>query len=155
MATSPRGPLNSSQPVGSIVVGGVYNVVTPAPKDEQPCALQLDSEGNLFVSIAGSENPASVIGTVKEQGASNVASGQVTITSAGVQIVGIRATREAVVIVNLGTTPVYIGPVGVTTATGVLLIGVVGAAVSIPTTAALYGIVASTSEAVSFLEAYN
>lgn len=51
MAHLPRGPLNSTQPDGSMVVGGVYNVVAPAPEDQQPCALQLDDEGNLLVNI--------------------------------------------------------------------------------------------------------
>ena len=46
-----RGPLNSSQPSNGIVVSGVYNAVAPAPADEQPCALQVDDEGNLLVNV--------------------------------------------------------------------------------------------------------
>jgi hypothetical protein len=47
-----RGPLNSSAPTTSVLVGGVYNAVPPTPADEQELALQLDSEGNLLVNIA-------------------------------------------------------------------------------------------------------
>lgn len=46
-----RGPLNSADPSTSFLVGGVYNAVAPAPADEQPCALQLDSQGNLLVNV--------------------------------------------------------------------------------------------------------
>lgn len=50
--TNVRGPLNSADPLTSILVGGVYNASAPAPADTQPCALQLDSEGNLLVNVA-------------------------------------------------------------------------------------------------------
>jgi hypothetical protein len=47
-----RGPLNSADPTTSVLVGGVYNEVAPAPADQQPCALQVDNEGNLLVNVA-------------------------------------------------------------------------------------------------------
>ena len=46
------GPLNSPKPTTSVVVGGVYNVTTPAPADKQALALQQDSQGNLLVNVA-------------------------------------------------------------------------------------------------------
>src|ERR1035437_2452074 len=46
------GPLNSSKPTTSIVVGGVHNVVPPAPLDGQALPLQQDADGNLLVSVA-------------------------------------------------------------------------------------------------------
>ena len=46
------GPLNSPKPTTSVVVGGVYNVTTPAPADKQALALQTDNEGNLLVNVA-------------------------------------------------------------------------------------------------------
>ena len=49
MTTTPRGPLSSTVPPESQIVGGVYNATPPAPQDEQPCALQLDANGNLKV----------------------------------------------------------------------------------------------------------
>jgi hypothetical protein len=45
------GPLNSSKPPTSEVVGAVYNVTPPAPSDGQPVALQTDSAGNLKVNV--------------------------------------------------------------------------------------------------------
>lgn len=49
---SKAGPLNSSVPTTSVIVGGVYNLVTPAPQDKQAMALQVDNEGNLLVNVA-------------------------------------------------------------------------------------------------------
>jgi hypothetical protein len=45
------GPLNSSKPPTSEVVGAVYNVTPPTPSDGQPVALQTDSAGNLKVNV--------------------------------------------------------------------------------------------------------
>lgn len=60
MAT--RGPLNSAEPTTSILISGVYNAQAPAPADEQVCALQLDSEGNLLVNVM---EGGGVLGSVK------------------------------------------------------------------------------------------
>ena len=54
------GPLNSPKPTTSVVVGGVYNVTTPAPADKQALALQTDNEGNLLVNVAVSEGSSTV-----------------------------------------------------------------------------------------------
>jgi hypothetical protein len=45
------GPLNSSKPSTSEIVGAVYNATPPAPTDGQPVALQSDSAGNLKVNV--------------------------------------------------------------------------------------------------------
>ena len=55
---------------------------------------------------------------------------------------------------NGGTVAVYVGGSGVTPTTGLLLPGTVGASLSIPTTAALYCVVASGTEPVSAMETY-
>jgi hypothetical protein len=49
-----KGPLNSTIPPNSDVVGGVFNSSAPSPADGQPCALQLDAQGNLKTTGAGS-----------------------------------------------------------------------------------------------------
>jgi hypothetical protein len=81
--------------------------------------------------------------------------GQVSVTSAPTQIVGINRSRQSVIIVNHGSADVYLGDVNVTTSTGLLLVGskgIAGASVTIPTTNAVYGIVATSEETVSYLE---
>lgn len=82
--------------------------------------------------------------------------GQVSVTSTAVQIVPANPARSAVTIINNGTTAVYIGASsGVTTATGAELVGTAGMQITLPTTAAVYGIVASTAQVVSFIELFN
>ena len=78
---------------------------------------------------------------------------QVSVANTETLIVAANPTRRAVIITNLGTTAVYLGnSTGVTTGNGDLLPGIVGASVTIPTTAAIYGIAATGSQSVSFLE---
>jgi len=84
----------------------------------------------------------------------NIATGQASVTSGGNVVVPARADRKRVTIVNLGTTAVTLGPSGVTTANGVLLAGVVGQTLTFETAAAIYGIVASTSQTVSYIEEF-
>lgn len=46
------GPLNSAAPTTATLIGGVYNVTSPAPAAGQESALQIDANGNLLVNIA-------------------------------------------------------------------------------------------------------
>ena len=64
-------------------------------------------------------------------GADNIATNQVSVTSAATAIVAARATRRSVLIINHGTTNVYIGGASVTTSDGILLTGTAGAAIGI------------------------
>lgn len=63
--------------------------------------------------------------------------------------------RVSITVTNTGTTAVYIGPTtGVTTTTGTLLPGILGASLTLNTTSAVYGIAASGSQTVSYVETY-
>ena len=78
---------------------------------------------------------------------------QVTVTGTATEIVAENDGRLSVLITNLGTTAVYIGSnANVTTSTGQLLPGVVGASISIPTKSPVYGITSGGSQPVSFLD---
>ncbi len=105
-------------------------------------------------TLATGANPVPVQVSGGEGGASTIATAQVTVANTSTLIAATRSGRNAITIVNSGTTPVYIGVTGVTTATGVLLPGSVGAALTLPTTAAVYGVVASSTQAVSYVETY-
>lgn len=102
--------------------------------------VTIDTSGNLVT---------------KDQGASTIANGQVTVASTSTEIVPARSGRRAVVIINLGATDVYLGTTGVTTSTGLYLMGTAGASVQIPTSAAVYGVVGSGTQAVSYMEVYD
>jgi hypothetical protein len=67
-------------------------------------------------------------------------------------IVAQRSGRDTVVVENTGTTDVYLGNSTVTTTSGLLLPGVIGASVAIETTDAVYGVVASGTQKVCAVE---
>lgn len=75
-------------------------------------------------------------------------------TAGGTLIALSRHGRRKITVTNHGTTAVYLGASGVTTTTGILLNGAVGAQVTIETDQALYGIVASSTQAVSAVEMF-
>lgn len=84
----------------------------------------------------------------------NFTPAQVSVASTATLIAAQRTTRQLISIVNTTTTAIYIGGSGVTTTTGQLLPGVVGASITVPTTAALYGIVATGTATVTEAETY-
>lgn len=93
---------------------------------------------------------------VVNKGSGSLATNQqsVAATAGGTLIVAARTGRSSVTIFQLGSTQVWLGVNGVTTTTGVPLIGTAGTAVTIPTSAAVYGIVATGSQTVAYLETF-
>lgn len=93
------GPLNSSSPSTSIVVGGVYNATTPSPVNKQALALQQDSSGNLLVNVVKNAPVAGVtVGTQYTQIASSTS--ETTIVTAGAtgvynDITGMQITNQS------------------------------------------------------------
>lgn len=87
-------------------------------------------------------------------GSETIGTGQASVATTETAVVAARNNRHAVMIINHGTTAVYLGPTGLTTSTGVLLAGVVGASITIPTQAAIFGVVASGTQTVSYVELY-
>jgi hypothetical protein len=110
-------------------------------------------------SAVSDANPFPVKGMSGGTGAAaaGIANYQITAdtTAGGVVLAAARATRRSVTIVNLGLTDVYLGAGTVTAANGFLLAGVRGAAVTLDTTAAVKGVTAAGSQAVSVLEIYD
>lgn len=129
------------------------------PKNETealaPVVGVLGSDGE---TPASPSNPVPVDGTITVEPPvyDSIATNQVSVdnTAGGTQIVAARAGRQSVVIINHGTTDVYVGATGLTTSTGALLPGVKGAALTITGEAAVFGIVATGSQTVSYVESY-
>ena len=85
------------------------------------------------------------------KGATDLTTGQVSVTSTAVVIAAAApGERQTITVVNSGTTDVWLGGSGVTTTTGILLAGVKGQTLTLSFSGALYGIVASTAQTVSF-----
>ena len=97
-------------------------------------------------------NPLPV--TLSTGGADEIATAQVSVANTSTAIVAARAGRQDVTITNHGTTDVYIGVTGVTTATGMLLVGIKGGAITISGAAAIFGVVGSGTQTVSYLETF-
>lgn len=87
-------------------------------------------------------------------GSGNLNPGQVSVGTSATQIIAARAGRRAVTIINEGTTDVRFGNVGVTTGNGALLTGTKGSSITLPVTTAVYGIVGTGSQNVSFVETW-
>ncbi len=80
-----------------------------------------------------------------------IATGQVSVTSSASQIAP-AAGRNDITFTNNSTTPVYIGASGVTASTGDLLAGIVGASVTMDTSAPGSAITPTGTATVSWLE---
>jgi hypothetical protein len=124
-----------------LYVGGKATTAAPSYGNNTSEPLSLDGSGNLRVNVgAASYVPAAINST-----------GQVSVTSSGVTIIAANTSRQAVVITNTSSTvTAYIGASGVATTTGYPLAP--GASITLPTTAAIYGIVSSTAATVGYLE---
>lgn len=80
---------------------------------------------------------------------------QVTVADSATLIAAARPGRRKLRVINLGTTAVYLGGSAVATTTGILLTGAVGAEREIETSEAIYGVVASGTQAVSVIELWG
>jgi hypothetical protein len=79
--------------------------------------------------------------------------GQVTVTTTATLLRAANTSRSAVVLVNHGSTNVFIGfTSAVTSTTGVMLVGIPGQTLTIQTRSSIYGIVASGTQVVGFYE---
>jgi cytoskeletal protein RodZ len=123
-----------------------------------PAVGQATMALSLPVAIASDQSavPVSVVANTGSIGASNWPTSQVSVTTTvgGTSLVAARGGRLGVLITNLGTTAVFLGNTGVTTSTGVLLPGVVGASKTVPFVGQIFGIVASGTQTVSVEEYY-
>lgn len=80
---------------------------------------------------------------------------QVTVANSATQIAARRPGRGAITVINRGTTAIDIGhDSSVTTGNGALLAGIVGASITIPTQAEVWGISEGGNQAVSVVESY-
>lgn len=79
---------------------------------------------------------------------------QISVGTSATLICAQRDQRRGILVVNHGTTDVYIGNSNVTTSSGILLTGTKGASISIPGNMAIYGIVGSGTQTISFIEIY-
>lgn len=90
---------------------------------------------------------------VDEQGATAVAQGQVSVTTASTSVAAARDTRKAIVMVNRGSANVFVSGSGAATTSHFQLSP--GDGVTIRTTAAITAIAASGTQTVHYIEEYD
>lgn len=134
-------------------VPGLQVPVTPAGVYIPPPLAAADgSVNNTGANGTSAASPANPLAT-RDYGSASLATSQPTVGTTNTQIVAARSGRTAVTIQNLGTGAFYVGITGVTVANGYLVPGVVGATVTIPTQAAVFGI-AAVAQQVAVLETF-
>ena len=145
----------SAEPAPSVPMSrsAVKPASTAAAATDLSLVVQLSPNG-----VGSASTPLSVVSN-QSVGSGSFATAQaspgVAATLIAAARTGVSGTgRIAAIIINMSTVPVFLGASGVTTTTGSYLAGVVGAAVVIPTTAAIYGVVGSGTGSVSVQELY-
>lgn len=105
------------------------------------------------LNTRGSGGTTTTPTVVTEQGLGTLGTNQVAVAATATQIVGARTTRSGVLIINPSAVIVYVGNTsGVTTANGAP-IGP-GNWITLPTTSAVFGISATGTNTVAFVEVY-
>jgi len=101
-------------------------------------AADVDSSNRLLVNVA--TNAGGVLNST----------GQVSVGNSATLIIA-AGTRQGVIVKNpSSSTTLYVGGSGVTTSNGQIVLP--GEAITLPVTSAVYGVIASGSQTVSFLE---
>lgn len=157
----------ATAPTNALAMAAEYLSSSPTYTTGQTGALQMTAAGSLHTTVdntnangAAAASASSPVTPANQPiGAANFAATQVSVTSSATSIVaqrtGVSGTgRVSVTITNTTTTALYLGGSGVTTSTGTLLPGIVGASVTINTTAAVYGISSGSSATVTAFETY-
>jgi len=109
-----------------------------------------DSLGNNVDSFGGGGSTASPSVT-SEKTPANLATGQIAVTTSATQIVPTRAGRKSLILTPTSATVFYVGPTGVTTATGIYVAA--GASITLATEAAVFA-VGSAALTVSYAETF-
>jgi hypothetical protein len=115
--------------------------------------LAPDAQQGIEQSVSNSDPANDQAKETYELGASSGSTGQTTIGTAATLIKVRNACRRAIKITNLGATDVFISfSLSVNPISGDLLLGVKGSFIVIPTTLDVYGIVATGSQLISWME---
>lgn len=104
-------------------------------------------DGSRWQFAAGDTNGAYSV----NKGGSNIATGQVAVTTAATLVVAARTGRQKVTLSPTSSTVYYVGATGVTTASGVYVAA--GSSVTLDTAAAVYA-VGAAAVTISYIEFY-
>jgi hypothetical protein len=123
----------------SLQAGCVYNSSAPAPSSGQQEPCQLDSSGNLKVTLSSLNLPATIL------------SGQQAVTASAVALATNSLTKGICVEgLSSNTISIYVGPSGVTTSTGIEIPPGASYCVGVSNSNALYVIASTTGASVTW-----
>jgi len=153
-----------SQPTGGTGLSGWLSGIQHVLNDVWDSSNHWFQVKVMNANANGAAAPASaspVTPSNQPVGGGTIVTNQVSVgtTVGGTQIIaartGVAGTgRISATVCNTSTTDVWVGASGLTTATGQLLDGIKGACITLNTTAAIFGIVGSGTETVSFSETF-
>jgi len=132
-------------------VAGVHALRNAAGADINPSTSDLQTAANASLAQIVTNT------AINPVGAGAIATAQATVGTSGAQIVAARTGalgtgRADVTIINYGAATIYVGLAGVTTSTGLPI--PTNGSVTISSTAAIYGISASSGNIVGILETF-
>jgi hypothetical protein len=159
VVTQPESSLSNEKVLGTDIIMGGALAARPAASMAGRLYLATDDNGGTLYRDTGATWQAIVGGTAPAV-SDTIAAGVISVgnSAPGTEIVAARATRKRVLIQGVETATIYVGPSGLTTANGFPLVGVTGflpPVVVLETAAAVFGIVASGSQNVRYIEEYG
>lgn len=155
--TNPWGPLTGTTTVavsGTVPITGVLTGTSTVAVANTPAVTISGTATTTEPNVNANPGAASTQDVnVQSIGAVTVGTGQITCGTTATVLVASRATRQVVIIENVGTGTTFIGGVSVTTAGGMLIPPIQGASITLPTTAAI-DCIGPANDVVSYIELY-
>lgn len=111
----------------------------------------IDSKTPVLVSGRQPVDGSGVVQPITRVGAT-LNTNQVSVGSTSTLIIAANANRKRLVLINMGTTNVFLGNIGVTIGTGQLLLGIAGYVIPLYFTGAVYGIVGTGTQTIAYIE---
>lgn len=138
-----------------VAIGGDYNTTLPTYTATQRVMAQYNAKGAQYIAITGSTGTAAQVDAVGlytvAKGTATLASGQVSVGTTATQIVAAQSGRGRLTVTVDAAVKCYIGPSGVTTATGYPLQATAGASHTMNTSAAVFMVCATAATTVGYI----
>ena len=119
--------------------------------DDGGSTISIDDGGGSITIDGTVTTTPSGVQDINTATSSTITTGQVTVSTSATLIIAANSSRRSVVVRNTGSTDMYIGASGVTTATGFLVKASEAFTVD-RSTAAIYGVVASGTTTTNYIE---
>lgn len=142
----------ATQPISAVSLPLPTGASTSANQTTANTSLaSIDSKTPALVGGRQPVDGSGVVQPITRVGAT-LNTSQISVGSTSTLIIAANANRKRLVLINMGTTNVFIGNIGVTIGTGQLLLGIAGYVIPLYFTGAVYGIVGTGTQTIAYLE---